>query len=129
MPTFEVDEDLARLIQDLANPAPFENLTFSDGLRRALSRLMKENGAPQVSNSTGLIAALVAGGNQPKKAPSPSARLWAESVPELKRVRGLGNWKAVCDHLKIETGVDSARRKLQVWVRENRPAWPEVPDA
>ena len=129
MPTFEVDEDLARLVEKLANPKPFENLTFSVALRRVLDGLLRANGATAAINPDELLAELITTGRGlPKKAPSPNARHWAESVPELKRKSGLSSWKAICDHLKIETGGDSARRKLMVWVRENRPAWPDVPD-
>jgi hypothetical protein len=129
MPTFEVDEDLARLVEKLANPAPFENLTFSDGLRRVLNGLLRTNGAkPPVDLDELLAESMALSRGQPKKAPSPNARHWADSVAELKRARGLSSWKAICDHLKIKTGGDSARRKLAAWVKENKPDWPEVPE-
>ena len=63
-----------------------------------------------------------------KKLPSPSAEEWAASVPDLKDKPRLNNWKAICDLLKVETGSDSARRRLRNWVKESRPSWPPVPE-
>lgn len=128
MPKFDVDEDLARLVEKLANPKPFENLTFSNALRRVLDRLMKERRAGAADLDKLLDEPMTATLGQHKKAPSPSALLWADSIPELKRKGGLNNWKAICDYLKIETAGDSARRKLKSWVKANRPRWPEVPE-
>jgi hypothetical protein len=64
---------------------------------------------------------------QPKKAPSPSARLWANSVQELKD-KDLSDWKEICDHLGLDPAGDSARRCLQKWVKINRPTWTPVPN-
>jgi hypothetical protein len=64
---------------------------------------------------------------QPKKAPSPSARLWANSVPELKD-SSLSDWTEICEHLGLNPAGDSARRFLQKWVKINRPSWPPVPN-
>lgn len=64
---------------------------------------------------------------QPKKAPSPSARLWANSIQELKD-KNLSDWKQICDHLGLDPAGDSARRFLQKWVRINRPSWTPVPN-
>jgi hypothetical protein len=36
MPQFNVDEDLAALVEKLAKPRPFEKLTFNAALRRVL---------------------------------------------------------------------------------------------
>jgi hypothetical protein len=63
------------------------------------------------------------------RAPSPDPRLWVSRVPELRNVPGLTTWRAICDHLRIEVGGDSARRRLQEWVETNHPQWPKVPDA
>jgi hypothetical protein len=38
MATFPVDDDVVALVWRLAKPAPFENLSFSEALRRILSR-------------------------------------------------------------------------------------------
>jgi hypothetical protein len=63
------------------------------------------------------------------RAPSPDPRLWVSRVPELNNLRGLTTWRAICEHLRIEVGGDSARRRLQEWVETNHPQWPKVPDA
>ena len=129
MPRFEVDEDVARLVEKLANPKPFENLSFNNALRRVLTGFMSGNLKPQVDLDELLAESIeIAAETQPKKAASPSALDWVSSVPELKAKRSLTNWKAICDHLHIQTGGDSARRKLQTWVKANKPAWPPVPE-
>lgn len=58
---------------------------------------------------------------------SPDPKLWTDSIPELKDVSGLINWKNICLHLNTEVGVDSARRVLKKWVLKNKPDWPPVP--
>lgn len=129
MPKFEVDEDVARLVERLANPKPFENLSFNNALRRILTGLVSGDLKPLVNLDELLADSMeIAAGTQPKKAASPSALDWVASVPELKTKRRLTNWKAICDHLHIQTGGDSARRKLQTWVKANKPAWPPVPE-
>jgi hypothetical protein len=128
MPKFEVDEDVARLVERLANPKPFENLSFNAALKRVLDRFMGDSHRPQVDLNELLAESMAAAQAQPKKAPSPSAQEWAATVPELKNKRGLTTWRAICDHLKIQTGGDSARRRLQTWVKLHKPAWPPVPD-
>lgn len=130
MPKFEVDEDVARLVEQLANPKPFENLSFNNALRRVLTGFMSGEVKPQVNLNELLAESMeIAAETQPKKAASPSALDWVASVPELKSKRGLTNWKAICDHLRIQTGGDSARRKLQTWVKSNKPTWPPVPES
>lgn len=130
MQKFEVDDELAALVERLAKPRPFEHLTFNAALRRVLQGL----GVP-VEKSAGhdeadrLIAeASTFSARESKKAPTPSAAEWAASVPELKAPRGMTTWKAICDLLKIDTAGDSARRKLKNWVKSNKPNWPAVPD-
>lgn len=128
MPQFTVDEDLARLVETLAKPKPFENLTFNNALRRVLESLTaptKDKGFEELDKLVAESMALKK--KEPKKAPSPNAQRWAENVPELKSKKGLTSWKAICDFLKISTGGDSARRKLKNWAKENKPEWPEVP--
>lgn len=122
---YSVDKDLAALVEQLAKAhpeaKPFENLSFNAALRRVLERhvdvleLLDAETAVQMKNA-------------PKKIPSPSPHQWLASVPELKNKKGLTTWKSICDFLKIETGGDSARRKLNNWVKVNRPAWPSVPE-
>ena len=130
MPQFQVDDDLAALVWQLANPKPFENLTFSAALRRLLqgragSAAIQQRTAPSDS-PLGSASTFV--GFEPKKAPTPSPTDWVLAVPELKSKKGLHTWKAICVLLKINTAGDSARRKLKNWVRLNRPEWPAVPD-
>jgi hypothetical protein len=133
MPQFTVDEDIARLVEKLAEPKPFEHLTFNNALKRILQRLIKllESQSKPTNDFSDLDKlveeSMALQRKQQKKAPSPSALQWAETVPELKG-QGLTNWKAICEFLKINTGGDSGRRKLKVWVKENRPGWPDVPD-
>lgn len=130
MPQFHVDEDLAALVERLAKPKPFENLSFNAALRRVLQN--PPVAAPKRGKDAALeqllaeSMALAAAG--PKKAKSPNPQEWAASVPELKSRRGMVTWKAICDALKIETAGDSARRKLRNWVKSNRPTWPPVPE-
>lgn len=127
MPQFTVDEDLAALVEKLAKPKPFEHLTFSEALRRMLRNL----GVPVKEGAIDLdklfVESMELAGKGHKKAPSPSAEQWAQSVPELRSKKGLTTWKAICDHLKIKTGGDSARRRLKNWVKEHKTTWPEVP--
>ena len=130
MPEFNVDDDLAALVWQLAKPKPFEVLSFSAALRRILQ-------APVATVPTGMkgddLDALLSQSTylakaEPKKAPTPSPTEWVATVPELKGRKGLHTWKAICDILKIDTAGDSARRKLKNWVKLHRPMWPAVPD-
>jgi hypothetical protein len=129
MPQFDVDEELAAMVWLMAKPKPFETLSFNAALWRVL--LPKKGAAePDMSELDELLRdslALQAARGVIKKAPTPSVTEWIASVPELKTKKVLGTWKAVCDHLKIDTGGDSARRKLKNWVKANRPTWPPVP--
>lgn len=132
MPQFTVDEDLAALVEKLAKPKPFENLSFNAALRRVLqAHVEAAKAAPRDEELEQLLAeALAEASARAKKARSPNPADWVASVPELKSKRGLNlnTWKAICDVLKIDTAGDSARRKLRNWVKSNRPAWPAVPD-
>ncbi|MBA4391751.1 MAG: hypothetical protein C0399_12565 [Syntrophus sp. (in: bacteria)] len=58
---------------------------------------------------------------------TPSASEWSKGVPELSNISNLDNWRAICDHLRIEVEGDSARRRLKKWAIRNRPHWPPVP--
>jgi hypothetical protein len=127
MPQFTVDEDIAALVERLAKPKPFENLSFNAALRRVLQEYIKPKKVDDELEQL-LTESLAAAKKEPKKAPSPSPEQWAASVPELKGKRGLNTWKAVCVLLKIDTAGDSARRKLKNWVKANRPNWPSVPE-
>lgn len=125
MQQFNVDDDIVALVWKLANPRPFENLTFNAALRRILHEQLSST-----PNAGGFddLEQLLRQSTAPKKAPTPSPSDWAASVPELRNERGLNSWKAICDHLRIETSGDSARRKLKSWVKANRQSWPLVPD-
>lgn len=127
MPQFTVDEDIAALVERLAKPKPFENLSFNAALRRVLQEHIKQKKV-DVEFEQLLAESLAAVKKEPKKTPSPSPEQWASSVPELKDKKGLNTWKAVCVLLKIDTAGDSARRKLKNWVKVNRPNWPSVPE-
>jgi hypothetical protein len=127
MPQFTVDEDLAALVEKLAKPKPFENLTFNNALRRVLEGLAVSTNDQDFDLDKFLAESMALRKNEPKKASSPDARKWAESIPELKCENGLTSWKAICDFLHISTGGDSARRKLRNWVKEHKTDWPEVP--
>ena len=130
MQKFEVDDDLAALVERFAKPRPFENLSFNAALRRVLQGLgllaAKATEPDEIDRLLEEANAVPA--REPKKAPSPSAVEWAASVPELKGHRGMATWKAICDLLKINTAGDSARRKLKNWVKLHKPSWPAVPD-
>jgi hypothetical protein len=141
MPQFNVDDDLAALVEKLAEPRPFEHLSFNSALQKVLIRfaqLVSEKierkdslDLNRVLSLDELLAesmALMKAKKDPKKAPSPSAKEWALSVPELKNNKGLSNWQAICSALEIETGGDSARRRLKNWVKEHKPNWPEIPE-
>ena len=126
MPQFNVDEDIAALIEKLAKPKPFENLSFNSALRRVLQwHINPEKTDPELEQL--LAESIALAKNPPKKVPSPSPQQWATSIPELKAENGLNTWKSICFLLKIETFGDSARRKLSNWVKANRPNWPSVP--
>ncbi len=129
MQEFPVDDDLAALVERLAKAKPFENLSFNDALWRVIRTHVDPTVAPPTVDP---LDELMDGvrrdmANGTKKAPSPSVAEWVASIPELKTRRGLTTWKAVCDLLKIDTGGDSARRKLLSWVSDNRPHWTPVP--
>lgn len=130
MPQFSVDEDLAALVERLAKPKPFENLSFNAALRRVLqSQLATTTKNTNNDDLDQLLAESMALAKAaPKKAHSPSPLEWIATVPELKSRKGLSSWKAICDALKIDTAGDSARRKLKNWVKSNRSGWPPVPD-
>ena len=142
MKTFLVDDDLVALVWELADPRPFENLSFSDALRRLLpkaqSKVASGKGArnPSVAELLAELDALPeaelknhATGKlkQRSRAPSPDPKDWVSRVPELSRVPNLESWKAICDKLGIEVAGDSARRRLRDWTRTHRPNWPTVP--
>jgi hypothetical protein len=138
---FDIDDDVVDLVWELAKPRKFE--TFGEALRRLLSELRtgKPNGGARHKTVDELFAELDALPDAEEAAekyirekkrqrkPSPDPKLWVSQVPELRGVTGLTSWQAVCDHLRVQTGFDSARRKLQDFVREERPKWPPVPDA
>ena len=63
-----------------------------------------------------------------KKTGSPSVRDWVDQIQDLRRVSGLNSWRDVCDHLRIQVDGDSARRRLKIWVEQNRPNWVSVPE-
>lgn len=156
---FDVDDDLVVLIWQLAKPKPFEQLTFSQALRRVLARLAPEllpepvarELAPATESSSKeqelladrLLAELSSMSDEefaakyprhekPReriRAPSPNPRLWLNNVPELVSLKHLRNWVDICKHLHIDVGTDSARRRLKEWVATHRPSWPAVPDA
>lgn len=133
MQQFAVDDELASLIERLAKPKPFENLSFNDALRRVMRAYVLPTAAEDSVDPLDklLEEAMAEAANRQKKAPTPSVAEWVASVPELKIRKGvstLTSWKAVCTLLKIDTAGDSARRKLKNWVKANRPAWPDVPD-
>jgi hypothetical protein len=130
MPQFEVDDDLAALVWQLAKPKPFENLTFGAALRRVLQAPTPPTTMPPQEDRLDALLreATASQKTEPKKAPTPSPLEWVATVPELKNRKGLNTWKAICDLLKIDTAGDSARRKLKNWVKLHRPMWPAVPD-
>lgn len=130
MPQFNVDEDLAALVERLAEPKPFEHLTFNNALRRVLTKFAQIAATKPGIDLDELLAesmALLQARKESKKLPSPSAKGWVASVPDLKDKPDLNNWQAICSFLEIETGKDSARRRLRSWVKESRPSWPPVP--
>ena len=86
MPQFNVDEDLAALVEKLAKPKPFENLTFNNALRRVLTDLCSIPKNTDFEDLDQMLArAMENKKNTPKKAPSPSAQQWVALVPELKK--------------------------------------------
>lgn len=140
MKQFSVDDDLVALVWQRANPKPFENLSFSEALRRVLATPI--GGAPSKQpkkpiSADELLAEIEAMDSPPKnykikkrlRASSPKPDDWLERVPELRAITGLNNWQDICEHLGIEVAGDSARRSLQRWVKGNRSDWPAVPDA
>lgn len=127
MPKFTVDEELAALVERLAKPKPFENLSFNDALKRLLRQHITPKKVDEELEQL-LAESMALAKKEPKKVQSPSPQKWAASVSDLKGKEGLSTWKAICSRLEIETGGDSARRKLKNWVKANRPTWPPVPE-
>lgn len=145
MKDFPVDDDLVALIWQRAAPKPFENLSFSEALRRVLSvpelkgsldgkkaptPLAEEMLAELESMSDEQLEALQTKVKEKraKRASSPKRGSWVSNIPELRAIPGLRTWKDICNHLGIETDGDSARRRLKNWVKSNRASWPDVPD-
>ncbi|MES2184402.1 MAG: hypothetical protein V4505_07640 [Pseudomonadota bacterium] len=127
MPQFTVDEDLAALVERLAKPKPFENLSFNTALRRVLNSHVDQSTISDYKLDRLLAESMALAAKHPRKAPSPNPSAWVASIPELRNKAGLASWKAICSHLDIDTAGDSARRKLSNWVRQNKPKWPSVP--
>ena len=145
MTNFPVDDDLLSMVWERAKPKPFENLTFSQALRRVLTATNEKISSPQQAlpqpTATELIAA-VANMNEDQlvglsqkiketrsqRAASPSPEDWASKIPALRGKSHIRSWKDICDHFEIQVDGDSGRRKLQNWVRKNHPEWPPVPD-
>jgi hypothetical protein len=129
---YEVDDELAFIIDRLApRNKPFEHLSFQEGLRRVIGQYFEKTPVgdiPELARQIRVESAVSLAREVMKKAPSPSALEWASSVPQLKLHKHLTTWKAITDHLDIETGGDSARRKLAAWVKQNKPNWPPVPE-
>lgn len=133
MTQYEVDDDLALRVEQLAKRKPFENLKFNEALGRVVDEfqsLKQEHSGKELKLDLSKLKLPpeTAFSHGPKKAPSPSPSDWLAMVPQLKTKAGLGTWKSICDYLAIETAGDSARRRLKKWVEMNRPDWPEVPD-
>ena len=130
MPQFTIDEDLAAIVEKLAKPRPFENLTFNNALRRVLAqyvRVQDPSPVPDAKLDELLAKAQQVAGRVPKKARTPDPISWVQTVPELRSRRELSSWAAICKHLEIDTAGDSARRKLASWVQVHKPSWPVVP--
>ena len=130
MPQFQVDDDVAELVERLAKEKPFEQLSFNDALRRIFAKQLQKLASTDESfaDLDAMIAIEMAKRRaEPKKTPTPSATAWIAEVPELRTKRGPNTWQAICAHLKTDTAGDTARRKLRNWVKANRPMWPEVP--
>lgn len=69
-----------------------------------------------------------AGRNIGQRRQTPPAYEWSRGVHELSRISGRVTWRAICDYLNVDVGVDSARRVLKDWARRNRPDWPIIPE-
>jgi hypothetical protein len=67
-------------------------------------------------------------GTRNGKKRSPSAYEWSRGVRELSGLSGRVTWRAICEYLRIDVGVDSGRRVLKEWARENRRNWPPIPE-
>lgn len=132
MANFFVDDDLVSIVWERAKPKPFENLTFSDALRRVLigKRLVSSDDllAELESIEPSELASKGFSFRLRKRAPSPDPEMWKEGVPELHSKKNLKSWQEICDFLKIDVGDDSARRALGRWVLKHHPEWPPVPE-
>jgi hypothetical protein len=47
-------------------------------------------------------------------------------TPELDDLTFANTWKAICDHLEIPIGQDSAHRRLENWIDNHQPLWPST---
>jgi hypothetical protein len=132
MRQFEIEDDVVALALELAKPEPFE--TLSSALRRLLTEVRQgTRGTLSMPTSEKSVPHEGRLNTKPSadriRASTPDPRLWVSQVPELRSISRLNSWQAICDHLKIQVGMDSARRKLRDWVKRNRPNWAPVPDA
>lgn len=144
MKQFSIEDDVVGLVRELGRPQEWES--FSEVLRRVLTDLKRQKVRTGEARRTRPIDEIVAElsampaeladkiingyrDRQRVRAPTPDVQSWLSRVPELGSIAGLNTWRAVCDHLVVEVGQDSARRRLQDWVRRNKPQWPPVPDA
>ncbi len=145
MNAFPVDDDLVALIWERAKPKPFENLTFSQALRKVLAIESPENNVLYRTNPRPSAEEMLAElanldedhlelltqkikETRSQRASSPSAEKWASQIPALRGRSDLRTWKDICDHFEIKVDGDSARRKLLNWVKKNHAEWPPVPD-
>ena len=47
-------------------------------------------------------------------------------TPELNGLAKANTWKMICDYLGILVEGDSAHRRLERWLQQNRPLWPST---
>ena len=128
MQKYFVDDEVASLVEQLANPKPFENLSFNEALRRVLKQHFQQSVPSVVDDDLDqlLKESLAMYKGSANKTPSPDLNAWVENIPELSHKKWEA-WQEICSFLDIHVGRDSARRKLKGWVKKNRPNWPAVP--
>jgi len=123
MPKYDVDEVLAAEIEAFVKKKPFEEMSFSQAVEKLLVLAKKAQSSD--------ILEIDSSKRDSKKLLSASGRrkAWILQIPELNGKGRFSTWRSICDHLGVDVGTDSARRRLKVWVSENKPDWPKVPNA
>lgn len=116
----------SKILQTFHREVEVLSTRWSKGLWREPKTTLSKNLLALKVGSRGVDKSL--DNKKPLKASSPKPSDWLHQVPELSTLPHTASWKAICDHLGIEVGGDSARRSLKAWAKENKKHWPDIPE-